>query len=264
MIINMNGAKAPETPSPVLQEKTVTPQTLPVVIGADEGYTGLSQVTVNPDSQLIPTNIRSGKTIFGVTGVFTGGETVGMTTELLDSFSDFCAINPNTDYSWFGVGSCTTEAVDNSHQFNVVYVGTKVTGHTVNQIYLTTMKETTNRPTHPFKFVYTLDNISSLVGGVKDFEVGVDMTSGRFTAKVRAGMSLNGRVYASKNTHTITGTCSLARTANDYENRTKMTITSIDQNYAINETWYCKYEKEDGTTYNPGLYVDWIMVEATE
>ena len=72
MIINMNGAKAPETPSPVLQEKTVTPETLPTVIGADEGYGGLSQVTVNPDANLKPTNIRSGKTIFGVDGTFEG------------------------------------------------------------------------------------------------------------------------------------------------------------------------------------------------
>lgn len=68
----MNGAKAPETPSPILQEKTVTPETLPVVIGADEGYTGLSQVTVNPDTNLKAENIRSGKTIFGVDGTFVG------------------------------------------------------------------------------------------------------------------------------------------------------------------------------------------------
>lgn len=74
MIINMNGAKAPETPSSVLQEKTVTPETLPTVIGPDEGYDGLSQVTVNPDSQLKAENIRSGKTIFGVAGTFVGGE----------------------------------------------------------------------------------------------------------------------------------------------------------------------------------------------
>ena len=72
MIINMNGAKAPETPSSVLQEKTVTPETLPTVIGPDEGYDGLSQVTVNPDSQLKAENIRSGKTIFGVSGTFQG------------------------------------------------------------------------------------------------------------------------------------------------------------------------------------------------
>lgn len=75
MIINMNGAKAPETPSPVLQEKTITPETLPTVIGADEGYDGLSQVTVNPDSQLKAENIRSGKSIFGVEGVFEGVNT---------------------------------------------------------------------------------------------------------------------------------------------------------------------------------------------
>ena len=39
MIINMNGAKAPETPSSVLQEKTVTPETLPTVIGPDDPST---------------------------------------------------------------------------------------------------------------------------------------------------------------------------------------------------------------------------------
>ena len=82
MIINMNGAKAPETPSPVLQEKTVTPETLPTVIGADEGYDGLSQVTVNPDAQLKAENIRSGKSIFGVTGAFTGETTTKEVTAL--------------------------------------------------------------------------------------------------------------------------------------------------------------------------------------
>lgn len=90
MIINMNGAKAPETPSSVLQEKTVTPETLPTVIGPDEGYDGLTQVTVNPDSQLIPTNIRSGKTIFGVEGSFIGEPTAGVDLSMMgvgDSFT---------------------------------------------------------------------------------------------------------------------------------------------------------------------------------
>lgn len=83
MIINMNGAKAPETPSSVLQEKTVTPETLPTVIGPDEGYDGLTQVTVNPDSQLKAENIRSGKTIFGVAGSFVG-EPVYTTTDFVN------------------------------------------------------------------------------------------------------------------------------------------------------------------------------------
>ena len=91
MIINMNGAKAPETPSPVLQEKTVTPETLPTVIGADEGYDGLSQVTVNPDTNLKAENIRSGKTIFGVDGAFTGGETNGLELSLIDKYHSVSA-----------------------------------------------------------------------------------------------------------------------------------------------------------------------------
>lgn len=100
MIINMNGAKAPETPSPVLQEKTVTPETLPTVIGADEGYDGLSQVTVNPDSQLIPTNIRSGKTIFGVDGTFTGGS--------LTSLDDIMCYEHNISQEFVNLGRITT------------------------------------------------------------------------------------------------------------------------------------------------------------
>lgn len=100
MIINMNGAKAPETPSPVMQEKTVTPETLPVVIGPDEGYDGLTQVTVNPDSQLIPTNIRSGKTIFGVEGTFTGGS--------LASLDDIVYYEHNISQEYINLGRITT------------------------------------------------------------------------------------------------------------------------------------------------------------
>ena len=100
MIINMNGAKAPETPSPVMQEKTVTPETLPTVIGPDAGYDGLTQVTVNPDSQLIPTNIRSGKSIFGVTGTFTGGS--------LTSLDDIIYYEHNISSEFVPLGAITT------------------------------------------------------------------------------------------------------------------------------------------------------------
>ena len=113
----MNGAKAPETPSSVLQEKTVTPETLPTVIGADEGYDGLSQVTVNPDSQLKAENIRSGKTIFGVTGAF-AGEPVYTTTDLVkycyeNNKNIYGSVSPNglsVDWtmSYDGLGSVTT------------------------------------------------------------------------------------------------------------------------------------------------------------
>lgn len=109
MIINMNGAKAPETPSSVLQEKTVTPETLPTVIGPDAGYDGLTQVTVNPDAQLIPTNIRSGKTVFGVAGTFVGEETLVPSDTLYYAYTK--DIYLGTSYSKYQKVSLTNKQV---------------------------------------------------------------------------------------------------------------------------------------------------------
>lgn len=90
---------------PVLQEKTVDPSTSKQTVTYDSGYDGLSKVTVNAiqtetktvtpsaisqnvtpssgkylskvtvegDSSLVPSNIRSGATIFGVAGTHEGG-----------------------------------------------------------------------------------------------------------------------------------------------------------------------------------------------
>lgn len=57
----------------ILQDKVVTPTASSQIITADNGYDGLSKVTVNGDENLIPANIVSGKTIFGVSGNATSG-----------------------------------------------------------------------------------------------------------------------------------------------------------------------------------------------
>ena len=67
--------------TPTLQEKTVTPSTSMQSITADNGYDGLSKVTVNGDADLIANNIKSGTNIFGVTGTYVDSTPVEISTD---------------------------------------------------------------------------------------------------------------------------------------------------------------------------------------
>ena len=55
------------------QSKTAIPSADQQVIAPDVGYVGLSGVTVKGDANLIPANIKSGVSIFGVSGEMQGG-----------------------------------------------------------------------------------------------------------------------------------------------------------------------------------------------
>ena len=55
-------------PTPLLQNKTITPAAETQTVTADDGYEGLGTVTINGDENLTSENIKSGVSIFGVTG----------------------------------------------------------------------------------------------------------------------------------------------------------------------------------------------------
>ena len=68
----VNIAGVTGTYAPTLQSKVTTPTSFPLIVSADSGYDGLSKATVNAPSNLSSGNIRSGVTIAGVTGSYTG------------------------------------------------------------------------------------------------------------------------------------------------------------------------------------------------
>lgn len=76
-IANIAAVAANIPPSPTLEDKTVTPSTSEQTITAGDNYDGLGTVTVNAvtaaiDDNIVAGNIKSGVTILGVAGTYSG------------------------------------------------------------------------------------------------------------------------------------------------------------------------------------------------
>lgn len=69
------GSENDTTTSFTTQEKTVTPTRSEQTVIPDNGYDALSKVTVKGDNNLLAENIKSGITIFNVTGTYSSGTT---------------------------------------------------------------------------------------------------------------------------------------------------------------------------------------------
>ena len=83
--------------TPVLQAKSVTPSAVQQIITADGGYDGLNRVTVTGDANLVPENIMSGVSIFGVEGSASGGGGAETFTLTLDGTNFFVGMVNHTN-----------------------------------------------------------------------------------------------------------------------------------------------------------------------
>ena len=113
MIINMNGAKAPEPVQPDYQEKTTQATSFPVVLTPDANYDALSKATVTAPANLSASNIKSGVNIAGITGSY--GPT--MQTKVTTPTAFPTVINVDSGYD--GMTKVTVNAPSNLSSGNI-------------------------------------------------------------------------------------------------------------------------------------------------
>ena len=102
------------------QQKTVNPTKELQTVEADDGYTGLSRVTINPvtnsvDNNIQAGNIKSGVTILGITGNIIESNNTQVTVTPSTSQQ---TITPSGDYN--GFSTVSVNAVDSSIDPNII------------------------------------------------------------------------------------------------------------------------------------------------
>ena len=85
--------------APALQTKVTTPTAFPTVVNVDSGYDGMTKVTVNAPSNLSSGNIKSGVSIAGVTGTYTG-ESPSSQSKSVTPSSFPVTVRPDSNYNY--------------------------------------------------------------------------------------------------------------------------------------------------------------------
>lgn len=111
--------------SPTLQEKTVTPSTSAQSITADNGYDGLSKVTVNGDANLTADNIKSGTSIFGVTGSYAGSSQNLQSKSVTYTSNGTATVMPDSGYDGLSNVDVTVDVVADVPPVTVTFKATK-------------------------------------------------------------------------------------------------------------------------------------------
>lgn len=151
-IAGVTGSYAPST-----QTKVTTPTSFPTVVNVDSGYDGMTKVTVNSPSNLTAGNIRSGVSIAGIAGSYTG-ESPSAQSKTYTPSSFPVTVRPDSSYNY--LSSVTINKPSS-------LVASRIApGETICGISGTWEPSLQDRTVTPNGFPYTVETTSSSYDGL--------------------------------------------------------------------------------------------------
>lgn len=151
-IAGVTGSYAPST-----QTKVTTPTAFPTVVNVDSGYDGMTKVTVNSPSNLTAGNIKSGVSIAGVTGTYTG-ESPSAQAKTYTPSSFPVTVRPDSSYNY--LSSVTI------NKPSTLVASRIAPGETICGISGTWEPNLQDRTVTPNSFPYTVETTSSSYNGL--------------------------------------------------------------------------------------------------
>lgn len=172
-IAGVTGSYAPTT-----QTKVTTPTAFPTVVNVDSGYDGMTKVTVNAPSNLSSGNIKSGVSIAGVTGTYTG-ESPSSQSKSVTPSSFPLTVRPDSNYNYL---SQVTVNKPSSLVASRIAPGETICG--INGTWEPNLQD---RTVTPSSFPYTVEKTSSSYNGLGVVTVNKpnNLTAGNIKSGVR-------------------------------------------------------------------------------